>query len=105
MQFNKGDRVAQLLSFPYIKGKAAPVEGPGGFGNTGKCVFWKTIVDDSDFEVSFQNTHLVSLSSKRIHIEMRYFQICRNQKVLQKINFLIGVLQSRSEALSHHGSW
>lgn len=54
MQFNKGDRVAQLLSFPYIKGKAAPVERPGGFGNTGKCVFWKTIVDDQRSKVKLQ---------------------------------------------------
>ena len=36
LQFNTGDRIAQLLLFPYIKGKAAPVERTGGFGSTGK---------------------------------------------------------------------
>ena len=54
MQFNKGDRVAQLLSFPYIKGKAAPVERPGGFGNTGKCVFWQAVVNDKRQELKSQ---------------------------------------------------
>lgn len=39
MQFNSGDKVAQLLLFSYIKGKAAPVEKNGGFGSTGKRVF------------------------------------------------------------------
>lgn len=45
-QFNTGDRIAQLLLFPYIKGKAAPVERTGGVGNTGKCVCWQTVVND-----------------------------------------------------------
>ena len=38
LQFNTGDRIAQLLLFPYTKGKAAPVERTGGFGSTGKHV-------------------------------------------------------------------
>ena len=46
MQFNTGDRIAQLLLFPYIKGKAAPVERTGGFGYIGKCVFWQTAIND-----------------------------------------------------------
>lgn len=39
IQFNTGDRVAKLL-FPYITGKATPVERTGGSGSTGKHVFW-----------------------------------------------------------------
>jgi dUTPase len=45
MQIDPGDRIAQLL-FLYIKGKAAPVERTGAFGSTGKCVFWKSLVND-----------------------------------------------------------
>lgn len=38
LQFNIGDRIAQLPLFSYIKGKAAPVERTGEFGSTGKCI-------------------------------------------------------------------
>ena len=31
LQFNAGDRIVQLLLFPYIKGKAVPVERTKGF--------------------------------------------------------------------------
>ena len=31
MHFNAGDRIVQLLLFPYIKGKAVPVERTKGF--------------------------------------------------------------------------
>ena len=31
LQFNTGDNIAQLLLFPYIKGKAVPVERTKGF--------------------------------------------------------------------------
>ena len=54
MQFNTGDRIAQLLLFPYIKGKAAPVERTGGFGSAGKPVFWQTIVNDQRTKLKFQ---------------------------------------------------
>lgn len=53
-QFNTGDRIAQLLLFPYIKGKAAPVERTGGVGNTGKCVCWQTVVNDQRPKLKLQ---------------------------------------------------
>ena len=45
MQINTGDWIAQLLLFPYIKVKAAWVERSEGFGSTGKCVFWQTMIN------------------------------------------------------------
>lgn len=46
MKINAGDRIAQLLLFPYVKCKATPVERTGAFESKGTCVFWKTIVND-----------------------------------------------------------
>jgi hypothetical protein len=37
LQFNTDDRIAQLLLFPYTKGKAAPVERTGGFTLENVC--------------------------------------------------------------------
>jgi hypothetical protein len=39
MQFNAGDRIDQLLLFPYIKGKATPAESTEGFRSIEKDVF------------------------------------------------------------------
>jgi dUTPase len=36
MQIDVGDRIAQLVLFPYIKGKVAPGERTGDLGSTGK---------------------------------------------------------------------
>ena len=46
MQVNTGDGIAQLLLFPYITGKATPVERTVGSGCTEKYVFWQTVVND-----------------------------------------------------------
>ena len=43
MQIDAGDRIAQLLLFPYIKIKATPVERTGAFRSFGKCVFWQRL--------------------------------------------------------------
>jgi hypothetical protein len=45
MQINKRDRLAQLLLFLYIKGKAVPVERTGILGVLKKCVFWQTVIN------------------------------------------------------------
>ena len=54
MQFDAGNRIAQLFLYPYIKGKAAQVERTGGFGSAGKPVFWQTIVNDQRTKLKFQ---------------------------------------------------
>lgn len=46
MQINAGNRITQLLLFPYIKGKIAPVGRTRAFGSTEKCVFWARVVND-----------------------------------------------------------
>ena len=46
MQIDAGDRIVQLLLFPYIKSKVAPIERTGDLGSPGKYVFWKTVVND-----------------------------------------------------------
>ena len=43
IQIDAGHRIAQLLLFPYIKGKATPVERTTALGNTEICVFWQMI--------------------------------------------------------------
>lgn len=55
MQIDAGDRIVQLLLFPYIKGKATPVEGTGAFGSTGKCVLWQTVVKWSENQINSMN--------------------------------------------------
>lgn len=54
VQINARDKTAQLLLFPYIKGKATPVERTGAFGSTGKCVFWQAVVNDKRQELKSQ---------------------------------------------------
>ena len=54
MQFNTGDRLAQLLLFPYITGKATPVERTGGSGCTEKYVFWQTVVNNKRPKLKLQ---------------------------------------------------
>lgn len=54
VQINARDKTAQLLLFPYIKGKATPVERTGAFGSTGKCVFWQIVVNDQRFKLMVQ---------------------------------------------------
>lgn len=34
------------MLFPYIKGKAAPVEGTGAYGSTGKMYVWQAVAND-----------------------------------------------------------
>ena len=46
LQINAGDRMAKLLLFPYIKGKADSIESMGAFGSIKKCLFWKIVVND-----------------------------------------------------------
>jgi len=46
MQMDAGVRIAQLLFFPYIRGKPAPTEEWGAFGSIGKYLFWQTAVND-----------------------------------------------------------
>ena len=43
LQINAGDRMAKLLLFPYIKGKAALVERTRAFGSPGKLVIWQRL--------------------------------------------------------------
>jgi len=45
-KIDAGGKIAQLVVFLYIKGKAAPVKKGSAFGSTGKCVFWQTTVND-----------------------------------------------------------
>lgn len=54
MQINLGNKIAQLLSFPYIKGKATPVERTAALGRTGKCVFWQIEVNDQRLKLMVQ---------------------------------------------------
>lgn len=44
IQIDTGDGLAQQLFFICIK--VASGERTGAFGNTGKCVFWQTVVND-----------------------------------------------------------
>lgn len=41
MQIGAGNRIIQLLFFPYIKSKVAALEQNGEFGSPGKCVLAK----------------------------------------------------------------
>ena len=43
----KGDRIAQLLLLPYITTSKSHINRTGGFGSTGKQVYWQTFVSDS----------------------------------------------------------
>ena len=55
IQINSGDRIAQLLLFPYIKGKATPGERTVGLLEVlGKCVFWHIVVNDQRFKLMVQ---------------------------------------------------
>ena len=54
IQIDVGDRIAQLLLYPYINSKAALVERIGTFGSTGNHVFWKTVVNDQRPKVMLQ---------------------------------------------------
>ena len=57
IEFNKGQRIAQLLLLPYIKQAAAPVKRTGGFGSTGKNVFWQSFINDQrpQLTITFNN--------------------------------------------------
>ena len=46
MQIKAGEKTAQLLLLPYLKGKTAPVNRTGGFGNTGIKGFWQMVISD-----------------------------------------------------------
>ena len=46
-QIIKGDRIAQLLLLPYITTSKSHIKRTGGFGSTGKQVYWQTFVSDS----------------------------------------------------------
>lgn len=54
LQFNSGDRIAQLLLFPYIEGKAIPVERAGMFESTGKWMFWQAVINDKSPKFKMQ---------------------------------------------------
>ncbi|VFV44438.1 pok5_human ame: full=herv-provirus, partial [Lynx pardinus] len=41
-----GDKIAQLLILPYIEGQSNPVTRTGGFGSTGKQLYWQTFLKD-----------------------------------------------------------
>lgn len=42
-----------MLLFPYIKGKATPIQRAEWFGSTGKCVFWKSVVNNQRPKLNF----------------------------------------------------
>lgn len=44
MQIEGGDRIAQLLLLPYLKGKAGPICRTGGLGSTEEKVFGKLLL-------------------------------------------------------------
>lgn len=46
IQIDAGDRIVQLLPFPYIKGKTAPIERTGALVSARKYMFWQIIVND-----------------------------------------------------------
>ena len=46
-QIIKGDHIAQLLLLPYITTSKSHIKRTGGFGSTGKGVYWQTFVSDS----------------------------------------------------------
>ena len=46
-QIIKGDHIAQLLLLPYITTSKSHIKRTGGFGSTGKQVYWQTFVSDS----------------------------------------------------------
>ena len=54
IQINSGDRIAQLLLFPYIKGKAAPIERTRTLVSTGKYTFWQITVNDQKPKLTVQ---------------------------------------------------
>ena len=54
MQIETGDRIAELLLLPYFKGKAAPICKTGHFGNTGKKIFWQTVINDERSKIKLQ---------------------------------------------------
>ena len=42
-QIIKGDHIAQLLLLPYITTSKSHIKRTGGFGSTGKQVYWQTL--------------------------------------------------------------
>lgn len=42
-----GERIAQLLLLPYISFPAMDKERTGGFGSTGKGIYWEMFINDS----------------------------------------------------------
>lgn len=46
MHLEAGERIAQLLLLPFFPFLSRDVSRQGGFGSTGKTVFWETLVSD-----------------------------------------------------------
>ena len=46
-QIIKGDHIAQGLLLPYITTSKSHIKRTGGFGSTGKQLYWQTFVSDS----------------------------------------------------------
>ena len=42
-----GERIAQILLLPYHPFLALPNERTGGFGSTGRHIFWEMLIKDS----------------------------------------------------------
>lgn len=46
MSIVAGDRIAQMLLFPCLKSKTAPICSPGDLGGSEKKIFWQTIINN-----------------------------------------------------------
>lgn len=46
MSILAGDRIARLLLLRRVRFPARPTQGRGGFGSTGKKIFWEVLVND-----------------------------------------------------------
>lgn len=92
MQFNKGDGIAQLLLFFYIKDKSA-LGKRQELRSTRKYLFWQSVVNDqwpkltmqvNDIEIEdLMNTGVIGTSTlKNIRIQNDHFKDFRYWKVI-----------------------
>ena len=89
-QINKGDQIAQLL-LPYIKINNSPRKSEGGFGSTGKQVYWQTYVTNKrpKLDIEIMGKRFSGLMETRADVSMIATKHCPHSWPLKSVPTVI----------------